>query len=334
MVKFATIMPKELLLYSGLYDYSVESLITQINDVMDEAVTMRINSPGGNLFASWGLFAKVKEHGEITMKVDGLAASAAGCLTLYAKYVECLSVSRFMLHRADGYVSTDQEKELLNSINADLRKQMEARFDAAKFKKITGYSIDDMFNPETRVNVWLTASQAKKIGLVNKVTELKPEQEAAMAEATTEFAMRIAATLEEPTTKEKSKPSDMTIEKLKAEFPAVYASIVEAAKKAGQEAEQARVKGWLAWAKVDAEAVQKGIAEGKEVTMEVVSEMSAKAASVKALKNAEDDSAAGVQTDEPETGKVDDPKIKASAKELVAFMADVDKHLGRKKAVA
>lgn len=320
-------MAKELLLYSGLYDYSVESLINQINDAMGEDVTMRVNSPGGNLFASWGLFAKVKEHGDIRMKVDGLAASAAGCLTLYAKSVECLSVSRFMLHRADGYVSTDQEKELLNSINADLRKQMESRIDAAKFKKITGYSIDDMFNPETRVNVWLTASQAKKIGLVNKVTELKPEQEAAMAEATTEFAMRIAATLEEPTTKEKNqKNTDMTIEKLKAEFPAVYASIVAEAEKTGRKAEQERVKAWIAWAKIDPDAVAKGIAGTEEVTASVISEMSVKALSAKSLKDIETDSAEGVEVGKGGDGKA----VTAQAKEEAAYMANVNALLGRK----
>lgn len=332
-------MPKEILLYNYyLSNYSVEALIEKLEAAIDDDVTLRVNCFGGEVFAAWGLFAKVKEHGSVSMKVDGVAASGAGNLLLYAKYVECLSVSRVMLHRANASVETESEKAFLNSVNVDLRKQLEMKVDADKFKTVTGYTIEQMFNPETRIDIWLNASQLKKLGLVSKVTQLTPTQEKEMASATAElelqFAQKIAASLEgNPTSenKDKSKNTDMTIEKLKAEFPAVYAAIVAEAKKAGQEAEQARVKAWLAFAKIDAEAVQKGITEGKEMSIEVIAEFTGKAASAQALKNAEDDSAKGIKTEEQSAGTAG---ATVKAKELASFMNEVNKQLGRKTATA
>lgn len=327
-------MAKEITLYQYLSDWSVEEIINKLEENMNQDVTMRVNSFGGAVFPSYGLFAKVKEHGSVYMKVDGIAASGAANLLLYAKEAEALSVSKIMLHRADAYTETDEQKALLNSINADLRKQLEMKVDADKFKQVTGYTIDQMFDPQTRVNIWLTAKQAKQIGLITKVINLTPEQEKevakAQAELESQFAMRIAASLNPTTTENLPKTSDMTIEKLKAEHPAIYASIVEEAKKEGIKAEQERVKAWMAWAKIDAEKVNKAIAEGTAFSMSDMSELSAKAASMKHIANAEADSPAPGAT---ATAGTEAPKPTAEKElQIKSFLDSVDKHLGRAKA--
>lgn len=269
-----------------MYSWSVTEIIEALNVNADEEVTIRVNSPGGSVFDSWGLFAKMKEHGNVTAKVDGLAASSAFNLLMYAKNVEALDVSTIMLHRADAYADTEEQKQMLAKINKDLRAKLEARVDADNFKKVTGYTMDDMFNPETRVNIWLTAKQAKELGIVSKITKLKPEEQKAMAEAMAHWTLNVAAE-HNPAN---SNPTNMTLEQLKAQHPALYNQIYAEASAAAIKAERIRVNTFLAWVKADPVAVMKAIKEGTEATSDVIAELQVKAMSAEGLKNLENDS--------------------------------------------
>ena len=115
-------MSKEIYLYSQIYDFVAESIISQLEDNIGNDVVMRVASPGGNVKASYGLMAKVKEHGNVSIKVDGHADSMAANLLLFAKKAECLDVSTFVLHRAafyDGYIPDEIEANMLTKINKE-----------------------------------------------------------------------------------------------------------------------------------------------------------------------------------------------------------------------
>ena len=165
---------KELMLYSPIWDFTAESIIEKIKAVDDsEDLTIRLNSPGGSVFAGWGIIAAMSERkGKTIIKVDGNASSMAMYMLLFADSVESLDVSRFMIHRADGYAETEEDRELLNSVNSQLRAKMETRLSGELFKSVTGVSFDDIFAQDTRKDVWLTAKQAKQIGLVSKINRL------------------------------------------------------------------------------------------------------------------------------------------------------------------
>jgi hypothetical protein len=118
----------------------------------------------------------------------------------------------------------------------------------------------------------------------------------------------------------------MTIEKLKAEHPAVYAAIVAEvtanAEKKGVEAERERVKAWLAYAQIDAVSVAKGISEGTQVTPSVMAEMQVKAFSKNGLANIKADSAGTTAT--PDNASPAAPQAASEKqKETDAFMKDV-----------
>lgn len=158
-----------------IWDFVAQEFITKLNEFEGKDATIRINSPGGNVFAGWGMIAAIKEFtGNLIVKVDGVAASMAAYLVLFCDNVECVDVSRFMLHKARGYAESDEEKEFLNSVNRDLRSKMEQKFDSALWLEVTGFSIADVF--EKDIDVWLTAKQAKKLGMVKKINRLDPSE--------------------------------------------------------------------------------------------------------------------------------------------------------------
>lgn len=270
-------MAKEILLYNYIVDESVRDIIERIEDSDGGEVEMRINSGGGSVFSGWGVPAKMQEHGKVKIKVDGIAASMAAIYCLFAESVECLDVSRFMLHRAslDNNDNPDAVT-MVNNVNRDLKSKMKARLDADKFKEITGKTIDQMF--ESDIDLWFNAKEAKAIGLVGKINKLNTVELKAM----NEVFYKIAATLKP------ENPTNMTAAELKASFPNVYNEIfnagVTAGFKDGTEQEKDRVEAALVYNEIDPKAVKEIIESGKPMSHKQMAEFSLKAStSMKAL---------------------------------------------------
>jgi ATP-dependent protease ClpP protease subunit len=321
-------MAKELYLYSGVYDFVAQELISQMEENKSEDITIRVNSPGGSVFAGWGIIAKMKEHGTpVNVKVDGVAASFSAYLPVFSDYVECLDVSRIHLHRADGFVNSPEQQEFLDSVNKDLKAKLAARIDAAKLKELKGVTIEDLFDPDQRIEVWLTAKEAKAIRLVNKIVKLNPSQITAYSNL-----MKIAASIDadggSPTEKKPipTKHVMKTLEELKAAHPELYAQAISEGKAFGSAEERDRIRGWEAFRNIDAAAVDAGIKSGKAISGAEIAELSAKAVSPEALKKLTASSAAPLRTDE-ETPLAEKTETE---KELAALEASVRKSVGLK----
>lgn len=312
-------MAKEILLYSGIYNFTAQDIIEKLDENMDEQVDLRINSGGGDVFAGWGICSKIQEHGNVNIKVDGLAASMAGVLCLFGDKVECLSVTRFMLHRASAPVETPEEKALLDSINKDLKSQMKKKIDGAKFKEVHGYTIDELFEGEETKDCWMTASVAKKIGLVDSIKKLSPEEVVAQ----NLFYMKVAA---EHKTEEKSKNKIMTLAELKAQHPAIFEAAANEGFKLGltegASQEKDRIGAALVYMSIDPEGVKAIIASGKPMTQTQISEFTMKMFSKEGLEKLSASAAAPTATGAaaaPVTAEVKNPAAAVVSPEAKKF---------------
>lgn len=64
-------------------------------------VTVNINSPGGDMFEGFAIYNLLREHpGEVTVKVLGLAASAASVIAMAGDTVQMSRASFLMIHNA------------------------------------------------------------------------------------------------------------------------------------------------------------------------------------------------------------------------------------------
>jgi len=308
-------MAKELYLYSGIYDFVAQEFIQSLDDNMGNDVSIRINSPGGNVFAFWGMAAKMGEHGNVTIKVDGSAFSSAANLLLYAKRVEALDVSKAMFHRADMIVETPEQQTFLDEVNADLKAKMKAKIDGKKLKELKGITIDQLFDPEQRINLFLDAKEMKQLGLISKISKVNPSDVSAFNDS----LYKIAAQADDIELGNKNKnEKEMTIEKLKAEHPDLFKEV----KALGATEEKDTIDAWMQFIDIDPEAVAKGIEEGKPISGKVMAEFARKAMNITALKGAEEESAKALETNE-ETEKAKTDK----EKEIAAFEAEAKSHL-------
>lgn len=311
-------MAKEILFYNyGIGADTVQAFISAMEEAKAEDVVVRVNSPGGNPFFGWGAVAKFKEHTEgKKIKVDGAAQSMAAYFLLFCDDVEALDVSNILFHRAHMNIYSTEDQNYLDQINANLRKKLEAKVDAAKWKEVTGISIKEMFEGENRIDVSLNAKQAKQLGIVTKIVTLKPDELTAFNERFSGVAAKIENT-------ENINKNTMTKEEFKAKHPDVYASIV----KEGTDSERDRVGSHLAFLKADPEAVVKGIKEGKALSATDMAELSVKMMSANSLEKIETESADAVVTAEVKDKGADAAAKTKEQKEIAEFEKKVDAHL-------
>lgn len=330
-------MPKSIYLLSYIGNYSAEAFARALDDANGEDVDTYVNSGGGDVFAGWTMIGKLNEYkGKRRAKVGGHAMSMAAMMLLYFDEAEALDVSNIMLHRADMYVSTPEDQTFLNKVNGDLRRQMEAKIDGKILKELKGVSIKEMFDSEKRIDVHLTAAEAKKIGLITKVTKLAPQRLSAFYDAaltpaafsgffTDEVVAPVQVITPEPEATQvqvNSNPNiTMTIDELKAKHPDVYAAAVNS----GVEQERDRVQAIMVYADADLEAVKTAIDSGKAITAKQTQEFLVKMTAKNQLGAIASD--AGTPAPVTPAPSADDKQAKAEA-ELLKSVNASRKHLG------
>ena len=115
-------------------------------------VTVYINSPGGDVFAGAEIYTALREHkGRVTVKITGIAASAASVIAMAGDEVLMSPVSYMMIHdpwtyAAGNYREFEHQAEVLREIGEGL---------IAAYTQKTGKSRDeiaDMLAAETYMN--------------------------------------------------------------------------------------------------------------------------------------------------------------------------------------
>lgn len=331
-----TTMP-EVLLYGPIFSESSIDFINAISEVEGDELKVRVNTGGGDVMYTYGMIAKFKEFaGTKEVQVDGMAYSGGGFFCLYADNVTAFDVSKFMFHRAaynswyEEQMSEEVRNELIG-VNADLEKAFRAKIDVPKFEEIKGVKVKDLFSMGSRIDVFLTAKEAKQIGLVNKIISLTPTKK---AQLDTEYNRMVASYtgVEVPVIvteikEQTNKPINMTIEELQAQHPALYASILSTGVQQGIEQEKDRVGAWVAFSKADAEAVKAGIASGKSISNTEMAELTIKLVSGAKLAELEDES----KEVKGANAAVIDPVVTAIITPEASFEASIMSKLNLKK---
>lgn len=328
-------MTKEILIYGSLYNWNNSDTLRSLNEANAEDVTLRINSDGGSPEDTFGVIAKMLERKangkKTTIKVDGKAYSTAAFMLTYFTDVEALDVSAFLLHRAaypewyeKGDQITSEQLNYLKGLNDKLKDATKAKINEAKLIELKGVTIDAIFDQSNRLDVRLTADEALQIGLISKITKITPEIEAYVnsnvLRIAAEFKVSAPAPTATPTPIVNPKTTNMNIETLKAQHPALFAEVQTLA----VTAERDRVGAWMAFNDVDPTAVADGIKTGASLSATAMAELTRKSMSADALaKIAATAAPAANTTEKPVVGAAPT----AEEKEVEAFRNSVKAQL-------
>ena len=132
-----------------------------------KTVHLRIDSPGGEVFAGQSMAQAIREHAaNIIAHIDGLAASAASWVALAADEVVISQGGMIMIHQAQG-IAIGNSADLRET--ADLLDKVDGVL-VAGYVKETAQSenqITDWMAAET----WFTADEAVKYGFADRIAD-------------------------------------------------------------------------------------------------------------------------------------------------------------------
>lgn len=163
-----------------IYDYFGISCVTPkiITDAVakasetGETIDVYINSNGGEIFSASEMYATLREYGNVRIHVTGIAASAASVL-MCAGESDISPTSMVMIHNVHSTASGDYR---------DMKHSSEVLKSASKamaqaYCEKSGMSMErllDLMDRET----WLTAEEAVKYGLVDRIAEYEKKNTA------------------------------------------------------------------------------------------------------------------------------------------------------------
>jgi len=128
-------------------------------------VTVWINSPGGDCVAAAQIYNMLKEYnGNITVKIDGIAASAASVIAMAGTTVLMSPVSMLMIHNPATFAfgdTGDMKKaiEMLNEVKESIINAYELKTGLSRAK------ISHLMDSET----WMNAYKAVELGFADDI---------------------------------------------------------------------------------------------------------------------------------------------------------------------
>lgn len=148
---------------------SALSFVKDLAAIQSPKINIRINSPGGDVFAARAIESAIRNHkSEIVAHIDGYAASAASYVALAADNVKMSDGAFLMIHKAWS-ISMGNSEDML-SMAAFLEKIDEVLVETYVSKTGNDSSqVRDWMKAET----WFNAEEALDNGFVDEIVKSK-----------------------------------------------------------------------------------------------------------------------------------------------------------------
>lgn len=135
-------------------------------------ITLWINSPGGDVFAASQIYNMLMDYkGNVTVKIDGLAASAASVIAMAGTRVLMSPVSQIMVHNPMT-VAIGNAEEMSKAIKI-LSEIKESIINAYEIKtNLSRDEISKMMDSEC----WMNAKKAVELGFADEIMYTEKDQ--------------------------------------------------------------------------------------------------------------------------------------------------------------
>jgi ATP-dependent Clp protease, protease subunit len=165
----------------GWFGIDAQEFVKELQNVDADTIHLRINSPGGDVFAARSIQTALKQHkAKVVAHIDGLAASAASFIAMGADEIEMTDGGFLMIHSALsffdilGYFNAAD----LDGLMADMAKERDllARVDdsiANDYAKKCGKTPEEC-KAWMVAETWFSGAEALTNGLIDRVYDATP----------------------------------------------------------------------------------------------------------------------------------------------------------------
>jgi ATP-dependent protease ClpP protease subunit len=143
----------------------------KLQSITTPEIELHINSPGGNAFDGIAIHNLLKQHSaKVTAYVDGWAASAASVILMAADKIIMPANTMLMIHGAWTF-ACGNAAELRNK--ATMLEKLDSAVRASYQSRFVG--TEDELSALLETDTWLTAEEAKALGLCDEVYDAAPD---------------------------------------------------------------------------------------------------------------------------------------------------------------
>lgn len=180
---------------------AAESFVKELNAATAPTIHLRINSPGGEVFAARAIEAAIRNHpSRIVAHVDGYAASAASFVAVACDEVEIAPGGFFMIHKAWTFTAGNAD-DLLHT--AEMLEKLDASL-VDTYAKKTGCTPEDIAE-WMKAETWLSAGEAVERGFADRLAEAAPKAQANWNLSVYANAPAVPAAAAEPETRSRER---------------------------------------------------------------------------------------------------------------------------------
>jgi ATP-dependent protease ClpP protease subunit len=168
----------EVYIYDVIGDFGVtaDQFVQELNKIKTGTITLRINTPGGQVFDGSTIYHALKDHpAKVNVIIDGVAASAGSFIAMAGDTIQMQTSAMLMIHEGHTgqFGSADDLRktaDLLDKISENIA-DIYAKRSKSKDK---GY-----FRTKMKDETWYNAEEALNEGLVDEVlgSDSEPKNE-------------------------------------------------------------------------------------------------------------------------------------------------------------
>lgn len=158
--------PAEIFIYDevGYFGDSAKQFAKDLAGIKG-GLTVHLNSPGGDIFDGLAIYQSLKDHpGDVTMKIDGLAASIASVIAMAGDRIVMAPKASMMIH--DGWTMSVGNAAEMRKTAELLDKQ--SQIIASVYADRAGQTVE-FWRDRMGEDTWYNADEALQAGLVDEV---------------------------------------------------------------------------------------------------------------------------------------------------------------------
>ena len=149
----------------GFFGVEAQEFVRDLSALECDKITLRINSPGGNVFDGTAIFNALKRHkATVHTHIDGVAASMASLIAMVGDTVTMADNAFFMIHNPWSFVIGTADDMRREAVLLD--KIMETAVDIYEASsELSRSEVLRAMDAET----WYTAEEAKQVGFADEI---------------------------------------------------------------------------------------------------------------------------------------------------------------------
>lgn len=167
----------------GFWGVTAREFVEELNDLDVKAIDLRLNTPGGSVFDGNAIYNALKRHpADITVHIDGLAASMGSIIALAGDHVNMAQNGLYMVHNP-WTLAIGDSRELRDTADVldKLRGGMISTYSAKTGKDAE--EVTAIMDAET----WYSADEALEAGFIDEITQTADGAAAKMKAAVAKF---------------------------------------------------------------------------------------------------------------------------------------------------